>query len=326
MKHLNKIFLGLALIGALASCEKEDTLETPVVTGDYKVTIPSFANFEQTPDTTISFFAYNDIDADTQERPFDSLTEDWTFETLVKVHSNTPLDTAVLSSSIIMEQRYVFTLYLTPPNPDKPDGEKVIKTVDYTKPNGVGEKTLKVKADYEINYSKLHNSGSGGDAEILTMTTYDKNEIVLEFEEWVHIAITRDAATGMARLFVNGIMVDESDDPEWISKSTVGTLNLGATYRGGYYGFVNAGFRKLRVSSNARYSENFTPDLLTDFEDDDDTFFMVNLTQSEDIGLDDRERTMLQPKGTYASYNGRHCQFKSEYTAWKSYGEIFLNE
>ena len=293
MKYLYIIIIA-ALFVACGSEDKE--IETPVITGESVTVIDSYPTFTGDRSGKSGFYASNG--AVNGQRPFNVLSSDWTWEVWVKLEDGTVLDTDVLYSSIIMEQRYVFTMYAIPANEDKPMETRTKTVIDYTQPNGVGEEQYTVKAEYDLVYSKLHNSGSGGDAEIVSMTTFDKEAVVLAFDDWVHIAITRSSDDNMARLFINGNLVDESDDDLWISKSSVSAPNWGNAYRGGYVSQTKCAMRKVRVSTTARYMEGFTPDLTKDFVVDDETLFLLNMIEDERVDPAD-ESPEMQTQGTY---------------------------
>uniref|UniRef100_UPI0026365161 LamG-like jellyroll fold domain-containing protein n=1 Tax=uncultured Chloroflexus sp. TaxID=214040 RepID=UPI0026365161 len=75
----------------------------------------------------------------------------------------------------------------------------------------------------------------------------------LTANNWHHIAVTYDAATGTARVFVNGA-------PS--TTVTVGTITAGPDFvLGGVpgYGFITGQFDELRVSNTIRYPAAFTP-------------------------------------------------------------------
>ena len=298
----------MAFISLFASCEKEEELNTPAITGSYEITLPSFAKFDG---KNHSFYASNG------NGDFDELLEDWTFETWFKVENGTSLDTLVLNSSIVMEQRYVFSVYLVPANPNKPEGERTYIGIDYTKPNGVGEVTETVESDFELRYTKLRNEDN--DDEIATMSTYDKNEVILSYDKWIHIAITRSSATGIAKLFINGKIVEQSDDVIWTSLPSVSAPNWSGSYRGGYISYMKGAQRKVRISRVARYIDEFTPNLSDDFVDDAETLFMLNLTESE-VADENSGSPIMDVKGTYS----KTCNLRQ--SNWGTDGQIFYNE
>ena len=292
MKNLNTYLLLFVIVATCLSCSDDDNrIETPVVTGGMVSIIDSYANFNG---ENQSFYATNK--STDGERPFNALTTDWTFETWVKIEEGTNLTEEPLTSSIIMEQRYVFSLYATPANESKPEADVEEEVIDYNQPGGIGTNLIKVKADYELKYSKLANNST--DVELESMSTYDNENIVLSYGKWVHIAITRSSSDNTARFFVNGQLVSSGTDDVWISKSSVSAVNWSGTYRGGYYGFAKCGLRKVRVSNVSRYNEDFIPDLGADFEEDDETLFLLNLIEEEMIDpLDDTPE--MDVKGTY---------------------------
>jgi len=312
MNIIKNIFLGLAIVSLAASCEKDNALDTPVITGDYQVTLPSYAMFDGVGQ---SFYATNKADGN-GDRPFNELSDEWTWETWFKVENGTKLDNNVLNSSIVMEQRYVFTVYLIPANTTKPRQERTVKVIDYSKPNGIGEKTVHVKSDFEVRYSKLTNNS---DVELDSISTFKNDNFVLSYDQWIHLAITRSAATGIAKLFINGKKVGESNDPLWISKTSIAAPNWSGTYRGGYKSYMKGSQRKVRVSRVARYDDDFTPDLNTDFAVDAETLFMLNLTESE-VKDENGGSPIMDVKGTYPHV----CKLRQ--SNWGFDGDVYFDE
>ncbi len=313
MNIIKNIFLGLAIVSLTASCEKDDALDTPVITGDYQVTLPSYAMFDGEGQ---SFYATNKADVN-GDRPFNELSDEWTWETWVKVLDGTNIDDNVLNSSVVMEQRYNFSIYIIPANSTKPEQERKIKVVDYNQPNGIGEKTILVKPDFELRFSKLENDAT--DVELASMSTFDNNDAVLSFDTWIHVAIVRSAATGITKFFIDGKKIGESNDPLWISKPSVAAPNWAGAYRSGYKSYMKGAQRKVRVSRVARYDDEFTPDLHTDFAVDAETVFMLNLTESE-VKDENGGSPIMDVKGTYP----HECKLRQ--SNWGFDGDVYFDE
>jgi len=313
MDIIKNIFLGLIFTSLATSCNKdENNLKTPVISGDYAVTLPSYAKFNG---SSQSFYATNKADIN-GDRPFNELTDEWTYETWFKVEEGTNLAEDVLNSSIVMEQRYNFSIYLIPANADKPSQETKVKVIDYNQPNGIGEKTVLVKSDFDLRYAKLANNSS--DTEDVIMSTFDNNDFVLSYGQWIHVAITHSAANG-AKLFINGKLVDESNDVIWAALPSVAAPNWSGSYRGGYVGYMKGAQRKARISRVSRYNSEFTPDLNADFVVDAETLFLLNLTESE-VTDENGGSPIMDVKGTYPHV----CKLRQ--SNWGFDGDVYFDE
>ncbi len=188
------------------------------------------------------------------------ISKTYTIETWVKVkHLNTNSD-----FDVIMDRRKVFSLYLI----------------------------NDANADYAIRFVSR-----GSNDAIVSSLRSDNSSVNLHFNDWVHIAVSRDSTT--TSLFINGIEVDSSLDTNFKLRKSSKALNVGARYWGSYGRYLVGELDELRISNVARYKHSktykhyrifpFTPDsatiLLHHFDegsgsslgDDSRHFFNTNL-------------------------------------------------
>lgn len=90
----------------------------------------------------------------------------------------------------------------------------------------------------------------------------------ISLNEWVHIAISRNANKTM--VFVNGELYDESTSNFKLTDSN-NAFNVAERYHSGYSGRIVADFDEVRLSTLARYNSNFTPSRTEQFVVDDNT-------------------------------------------------------
>ena len=322
MKNIKNVFISLLIASSFVSCNKDNLLDTPAVTAAYKISIPSYAYFNGAMNYNID----NKTEAD-GTRPFDAIANDYCYETWVKYSSKTQVndtvtDGSILKSSVIMSQSGVFMIELTPPNKEKAATERVIPVVDYNQASGVGEKTILVESEFDFNFTKL----SSDNKELKTMTTFDKEGFGFIFDEWIHIAINRSSTTGITSFYINGKLVEQSSDPLWVANTSKKELYLGVSRLGRYRGFSTAGFKGFRISNTERYPSEFVPELYPDLVDDSETFFMLNMNESEELGLDYRLRTTMEAKGTYSELENNESRFKQTFEDWTEEGSVVLTE
>ena len=107
---------------------------------------------------------------------------------------------------------------------------------------------------------------AGGQWRVVTHPT------VLAANTWYHVTVTYDAATGAARVFVNGVAG---------TAGTVGALTTGTTFSlGGLsgYPFFNGQLDEVRLSNNVRYTASFAPPT-TAFAPDANTIAIFSLDE-----------------------------------------------
>ncbi len=160
---------------------------------------------------------------------------------------------------IIMDRRAVFSLFLI--------------ALDSSSSGG----------DYRIRFVARDNS----DNIIASVRSSGKNagstDYQTDFHKWYHVAVSRDATT--TRLFINGTLVDESTDTNFIlSTSVTEYLNYGARYWGSYERFIDAAFDEFRYSDIARYTSSFSISVYSaphDTTGDPHTILLFNFDNSD---------------------------------------------
>jgi len=90
---------------------------------------------------------------------------------------------------------------------------------------------------------------------------------------WYHVAVSRDASNDY-RLFVNGTQIGATQNDTTAIGAFTGPLDLGAMSTTHY---INGYMAEFRISDNARYTANFTPQA-TQFDDDANTKLLLHFT------------------------------------------------
>jgi hypothetical protein len=88
---------------------------------------------------------------------------------------------------------------------------------------------------------------------------------------WYHVAVSRDASNDY-RLFVNGTQIGATQNDTTAIGAFTGPLDLGAMSTTHY---LNGYMAEFRISDNARYTANFTPQT-TPFDDDANTKLLLH--------------------------------------------------
>ena len=152
------------------------------------------------------------------------VTSTWTFEGWLYVDSR-DADTY----PVIMDRRTVFSWYLI-------DGASG------------GDYTVRFVArnSSDVIIASLRCDGIDGSS--ATQMNYDT---------WYHIAVSRDGASGVTRLFIDGNQKHSSTDADFVL-STGSAINYGARYWGSYSRFLDGALDEMHMSDAARYTSNFT--------------------------------------------------------------------
>jgi len=181
------------------------------------------------------------------------ISENWTYEAWVKINSYNSSDW-----SVITDRRNVFSLYL-------------IDDAD---------------ADFAVRFV----ARDGSDAIVASLRS-DNSDINLKFDKWFHVAVSRDGTT--TRLFLNGNIIEESSDANFILSNSTSALNIGARYWGSYSRYLNGQLDEISLSSKARYIEEFCPSRFKVFENDNYTRVLLNLQYGTGTSLFDASRNFL---------------------------------
>lgn len=284
MKSLKYIFIILFLGVMMSSCVEEAQTEYP---GNIIIYGSTFINLHgsETNESNARMYAFSG----SSSTDLSSMSgEDWTYELWVKADSDVLVGDRDAESGLtaggasISERRNNFELYLI--NDDD--------------------------ADFAIKYGRLNEDN---DLQAASMQS-NQSAINLHFEEWFHIAISRSSTDGIAKLYINGTLIDSSNDPLWIQPINDNWLDFNYMYRGSNMNFFKGSMENIRVSKVDRYPNEFTPDINTQYELDEHTLLQLNL---------DRHLTSFDPPtdfdkieifGSYEYYIKVH----KEYTSWDS--------
>lgn len=205
---------------------------------------------------------------------------DWTYEIWINADPLTSIGDPAENSGLtaegacISEREAIFELYLIA---DEDEG-----------------------ADYAIKYNRL-------DLDNLAVGTMESSSITdLKFDEWVHVAISRSSTDGLAKFYINGVLIDSSDDELWIIPSSTSWLDINYMYRGSNMNFFKGSMDNIRVSTVDRYPSAFTPNRTEGFVVDDNTLLQVdldnNLTAFEEGTVNYPDFNKVEIKGTYPWY------------------------
>lgn len=123
--------------------------------------------------------------------------------------------------------------------------------------------------DYGIRFVARDVSGN-----ITASVQSDVNSNIF-YNEWVHVAITRDGTN--TKMFINGGEVDVSTDADFSLSSTTNALNIGARYWASYERYLDGRIDELRISDTARYASNFCPDRFYRFQRDTNTRVLLHM-------------------------------------------------
>ncbi|RLD52402.1 MAG: hypothetical protein DRI94_03270 [Bacteroidetes bacterium] len=181
------------------------------------------------------------------------VSDNWTYEAWVKVDSYNSNDW-----SVIMDRRTVFSLYL-------------INDAD---------------ADFALRFVTRDGSDNIG-----ASLRSDNSSVNLEFNKWFHVAVSFDGI--YARLFLNGKLIEESNDNLFNLSSSSNALNIGARYWGTYSRYINGKIDEIRLSDTARFIQEFCPDRFEVYKDDNNTQLLLNLQYGTGTSLFDASHNFL---------------------------------
>ncbi len=181
------------------------------------------------------------------------VSDNWTFEARIKVNSYNNGDW-----SVIADRRGVFSFYL----------------IDDT------------DADFALRFAVRDASDN-----IIASVRSDNSNLNLELNKWYHTAVSFDGTT--ARMFINGQIIDESTDANFILTGSTNALNIGARYWGSYSRYFNGQIDEIRLSDTARYTQEFCPDIFNVLQNDDKTRLLLNLQYDTGTALFDASHHFL---------------------------------
>lgn len=139
------------------------------------------------------------------------------------------------------------------------------------------------------NNSQLNSSNSGSK---------------ISLNQWAHVAITHQGNT--TKLFVNGTIRQESNSTDFNLPSSNNALNIAERYHGSYSGKIKADLDQIRLSSNARYTTNFTPNREDIYTVDTNTISYFNFQNVHGVRLKDqahRLSVIVKNETNYVEWN-----------------------
>jgi hypothetical protein len=248
MKNISTWLFPIMFITLLVSCKEEDLTEYPgslIKHGNTFLTLPKKDAY--TGDDR--FYAFSG----SATTDLSSLSgTDYTYEFWVKVASDCPIGDREMPAGFnaggacISERRNNFELYLV----NDPSG-----------------------GDFAIKYGRLNATNDFQQASMMS----DASGIHLHFNEWVHVAISRNITDGIAKLYINGNLAASSTDSVWIHPVNDTWLDINYMYRAQNMNFFVGSFDLYRVSKIDRYPTNFTPNRDVKYTVDDNTLLQLNL-------------------------------------------------
>ncbi|APZ44824.1 hypothetical protein BW723_00315 [Polaribacter reichenbachii] len=135
-------------------------------------------------------------------------------------------------------------------------------------------------ADYAVKFVSRDSSGN-----INASLQSDNSTENLSYGDWAHIAVSRTGNT--TKLFINGNLIATSTDSDFSLSASSNALNIGARYWGSYSRYLDGKIDKIRITDNAVYTSNFTPDLKEEYIADGNTRILLALDEGTGINLTD---------------------------------------
>jgi hypothetical protein len=271
MKTYKYLILTIILLG-LSACKKDDLPEYPgslIVHGLVNIEMPG--SDINNPDLRMYAFSGSHTE------DLSSLPEgDWTYELWIKVAPDALIGNKDARNGLyaggacIGDRRHNFELYLI----NDPD------------------------ADYAIKYGKLQ---TGNDNQIASMQSDGAAEN-LHFDEWVHVAISRSSTDGIAKFYINGKLIDSSNDTIWIQAQNDTWLDFNYMYRGSAMHFFKGGMDNIRLSKVDRYPTEFTPVRSEPLLIDNNTLLQLNLDEQLRSFSPANNFDKIDVQGTYDYY------------------------
>ncbi len=210
----------------------------------------TYLNFDGASTSNDRFYAFNGASATDMS---DMSGTDYTFEVWIKVDATaligdrTEATGFTANGASLMNRRKDFELY-------------IIDDAD---------------ADYAIKYNRLDAT----DDTVATGTMQSDAAVEnLSFGDWVHVAISRSSGDGIAKFYINGVLIDSSSDALWAQVANSNEwMGFNYMWRGSNMNFYKGAFDNVRVSTVDRYPTAFTPDQGAVFTVDADTKIQLDL-------------------------------------------------
>ncbi len=275
MKTYKYFILLLFFLVSLNACEKEKQ-EYPgsLIKHIVNIELPG-SDMEK---SSAIFYAFSGNRSD----DFTSLPEgDWTYELWIKVDPDALIggrnvrNGYYAGGACIGSREHNFELYLI----NDPD------------------------ADFAIKYGKLR---TGDGVQIASMQSDGATEN-LHFDEWVHVAISRSSTDGIAKFYINGMLIDSSNDPIWTQAVSDEWLTFNYMERSERNKhFFKGGMDNIRVSTIDRYPTYFTPNRKDIFEVDENTLLQLDLQERLTSFDPPKDYKKVEIKGSYKYYISVH--------------------
>lgn len=135
-------------------------------------------------------------------------------------------------------------------------------------------------ADYAVKFVARNSSGS-----VIASVQSDSSSENLNYGTWAHVAISRKGNS--TKLFINGTQVNSSSDSDFSLSASSSAVNVGARYWSGYGRYLDGKIDKIRITDNAVYTGNFTPDRNEKYTADSNTRMLLALDEGTGTSLND---------------------------------------
>lgn len=237
MKIYKYLLIGIVVAFGTTSCNKdENKTEYPgniIIHGD----ITNLELLENDGDPKARFYAFSGGNSNDLSM-LDG--ENWTYEMWIKVDRHAKLG-----------QKSVF-------NTDTNQFET--KPYGATFSHRVNNFELYLIEDDDADFAIEYNSLDTND-EIEAIMSSENAAVNLSFNQWAHVAISRSSSDGIAKFYINGILIDSSDDPVWKQLADNDKKwNFNCMERdNSFINFFRGGMNNIRLSTIDRYPTEFTP-------------------------------------------------------------------
>lgn len=211
-------------------------------------------SYSETKDVKVPYdITFLDFDGNDSFFIYDNSNNDFDISSTYTIEAWVKVDSKVNNTyPVIMDRKTVFSLFLI----DDSNG------------------------DYAIKFVARDTSGN-----IIASVQSDNSSINLAFDEWVHVAVTRNNNT--TKLFLNGQLTDTSSDTDFVLTGSTNALNIGARYWNGYERYIDGKIDKIRISDIERFNTNFTPDILETYVPDTNTRILLAMDEGTGTDLTD---------------------------------------
>ncbi len=139
----------------------------------------------------------------------------------------------------------------------------------------------------------------------------------MTLNNWHHIAASRSGST--TRLFIDGVIVGTSTDPDFDLDASISAVNFGARYNGGYERYINnCKLDEIRYSKTARYLSNFIPHKYDYSVPDNNDIFIFHLDEGSGRNIEDA-------KGNFTGVKLRYYPNDPEWSCDPEYNGFYVD-